>query len=79
MFAKTEIVDICQKLGKWSDIIALSTRQKVSHRKGKTMITKSGLDLVEIAELLNQWLTETAEKLNMDKDDLQTLIKQFLS
>lgn len=42
------------------------------------MITKSDLDLVEIAELLNKWLTETAEKLNMDKDDLQSIVRQFL-
>lgn len=34
--------------------------------------------LVKIAEELNIWLTETAEKFNMDKDDLQSLIRQFL-
>ena len=42
------------------------------------MIVKSDLDLVKIAELLNKWLTETAEKFNMDKDDLQSIVKQFL-
>lgn len=34
--------------------------------------------LVKIAEELNIWLTVTAEKYNIDKDDLQSLIKQFL-
>lgn len=42
------------------------------------MIVESDLVLVKIAEELNKWLTETAEKFNMDKDDLQSLIKQFL-
>ena len=42
------------------------------------MIVESDLVFVKIAEELNKWLAETAEKFNMDKDDLQSLIKQFL-
>jgi hypothetical protein len=34
--------------------------------------------LVKIAEELNIWLTVMAEKYNIDKDDLQSLVKQFL-
>ena len=39
---------------------------------------ESDLVLLKIAEELNKWLAETAEKLNMDKDDLQSLVRQFL-
>jgi len=35
--------------------------------------------LIEIAESLDRWLTETAEKFNIDKNDLQSVIKQLLS
>ena len=37
------------------------------------------LDLIKIAESFNKWLTETAEQYGIDKDDLQEIIKSFIS
>ena len=37
------------------------------------------LDLLNIAEKFNNWLTETAEYYGIDKDDLQEIIKNFIS
>lgn len=34
--------------------------------------------LIEIAEKFNEWLDDTSFKLNVDKMDLQDIIKQFL-
>ena len=36
-------------------------------------------DLIKIAEIFLEWLTKTSEELNMNEDDLQEIIKQFLS
>lgn len=33
---------------------------------------------ISIAEEFNQWLEDIAEKYGWDKDDVQSLIKQFL-
>ena len=35
-------------------------------------------DLIHIAEDFNKWLEDMAEKYNLDKNDVQDLIKQFL-
>ena len=35
-------------------------------------------NLIKIAEMFNEWLTKTSEELDMDEDDLQEIIKQFL-
>lgn len=37
------------------------------------------LDLIKIAESFNEWLTETAEQYGIGKDDLQEIIKSFIS
>ena len=37
------------------------------------------LDLIKIAEMFSEWLTKTSKELNMNEDDLQEIIKQFLS
>ena len=36
-------------------------------------------DLIKIAEMFNVWLIKTSEELNMNEDDLQEIIKQFLT
>ena len=36
-------------------------------------------DLIKIAEMFSEWLTKTSEELDMNEDDLQEIIKQFLS
>ena len=36
-------------------------------------------DLIKIAEMFNVWLIKTSKELNMNEDDLQEIIKQFLS
>ena len=36
-------------------------------------------ELIKIAEMFSEWLTKTSEELDMDEDDLQEIIKQFLS
>lgn len=36
-------------------------------------------DLIKIAEMFNVWLIKTSEELNMNEDDLQEIVKQFLS
>ena len=35
-------------------------------------------DLIKIAEEFNKWLDKTSKELNIDKDTLQEIIKQFL-
>ena len=35
-------------------------------------------DLIKIAERFNQWLDKMSKELNVDKDTLQEVIKQFL-
>ena len=34
--------------------------------------------LIKIAEMFSEWLTKTSNELNINKDDLQEIIKQFL-
>lgn len=36
-------------------------------------------NLIKIAEMFNVWLIKTSKELNMNEDDLQEIIKQFLS
>ena len=36
-------------------------------------------DLIKIAEMFTEWLIKTREELNINEDDLQEIIKQFLS
>lgn len=36
-------------------------------------------DLIKIAEIFLEWLTKTSKELSMNEDDLQEIIKQFLS
>lgn len=36
-------------------------------------------ELIKIAEMFLEWLTKTSEELDMNEDDLQEIIKQFLS
>ena len=36
-------------------------------------------DLIKIAEIFLEWLTKTSKELDMNEDDLQEIIKQFLS
>ena len=36
-------------------------------------------DLIKIAEMFSEWLIKTSEELSMNEDDLQEIIKQFLS
>ena len=36
-------------------------------------------DLIKIAEMFNVWLIKTSKELNMNEDDLQEIVKQFLS
>ena len=35
--------------------------------------------LIKIAEMFSEWLTKTSKELDMNEDDLQEIIKQFLS
>lgn len=35
-------------------------------------------DLLKIAEMFTEWLIKTSEELDMNNDDLQEIIKQFL-
>ena len=36
-------------------------------------------ELIKIAEMLSEWIIKTSEELDMNEDDLQEIIKQFLS
>ena len=47
--------------------------------KCKASCTKMNYDLLKIAEMFSEWLTKTSNELNMNEDDLQEIIKQFLS
>lgn len=35
-------------------------------------------DLLLIAQMFNNWLEELSKEYNLDKDDIQEVIKQFL-
>lgn len=41
--------------------------------------TYNSSELVIIADLFNRWLDKTSAELELDKDDLQELIKIFLN
>ena len=45
----------------------------------KASCTKMNYDLIKIAEMFSEWLIKTSEELSMNEDDLQEIIKQFLS
>ena len=47
--------------------------------KCKASCTKMNYDLLKIAEMFSEWLTKTSEELNMNEDDLQEIIKHFLT
>ena len=47
--------------------------------KCKASCTKMNYDLIKIAEMFSGWLTKTSKELDMNEDDLQEIIKQFLS
>ena len=36
-------------------------------------------DLIKIVEMFSAWLTKTSKELDMNEDDLQEIIKKFLS
>ena len=36
-------------------------------------------DLMKIAEMFSEWLIKTSKELNMNEDDLQEIIKRFLT
>ena len=36
-------------------------------------------NLIKIAEIFLEWLTKTSKELDMNEDDLQEIIKQFLT
>ena len=36
-------------------------------------------ELIKIAEMFSEWLTKTSNELNMNEDNLQEIIKQFLT
>lgn len=36
-------------------------------------------ELIKIAEMFSGWLTKTSEELDINEDDLQEIIKQFLT
>ena len=42
-------------------------------------IMQMNYELIKIAEMFSGWLTKTSEELDMNEDDLQEIIKQFLS
>ena len=47
--------------------------------KCKASCTKMNYDSLKIAEIFLEWLTKTSKELDMNEDDLQEIIKQFLS
>lgn len=47
-----------------------------ANRKREMRMTRD--DAICIAEDFSEWLEDMAEKYNLDKDDVQDLIKQFL-
>ena len=47
--------------------------------KCKASCTKMNYELIKIAEMFSEWLTKISKELDMNEDDLQEIIKQFLS
>ena len=54
-------------------------QQVVLVRKKDMEITQMNYELIKIAKMFSEWLTKTSNELNMNEDDLQEIIKQFLS
>ena len=46
--------------------------------KTEKIILNNLRKLVPLGEDLNKWLEEMSKKYNIDKDDIQVIIKQFL-
>lgn len=46
--------------------------------KCKASCTKMNYELIKIAEMFLEWLIKTSKELDMNEDDLQEIIKQFL-
>ena len=86
---------MCGKWKKWLDkdegflFEHNKTVKKTEKRNNNTIKNKEDkemklsrdnyLDLIKIAEMFSEWLTKTSKELNMNEDDLQEIIKQFLS
>ena len=80
----------CSMCGKWKKWLGkdegfLFEHNKVTKKKNKNIeekeikITRDNyVDLIKIAEMFSEWLTKTSEELDINKDDLQEIIKQFL-
>ena len=81
----------CSMCGKWKkwlgkDEAFLFEHNKANKKKNKNIkekeikITRDNyVDLIKIAEMFSEWLTKTSNELNMNEDDLQEIIKQFLT
>lgn len=81
----------CSMCGKWKkwlgkDEAFLFEHNKATKKKNKNIkekeikITRDNyVDLIKIVEMFSEWLTKTSKELNMNEDDLQEIIKQFLS
>ena len=81
----------CSMCGKWKkwlgkDEAFLFEHNKTVKKQNKNIeekeikITRDNyVDLIKIAEMFSKWLTKTSKELNMNEDDLQEIIKQFLS
>ena len=81
----------CSMCGKWKkwlgkDEAFLFEHNKATDKKNKDIkekeikiIRDNYVDLIEIAKMFSEWLTKTSKELNMNEDDLQEIIKQFLS
>ena len=79
---------MCDKWKKWlgKDEAFLFEHNKTVNKKNKNIkekeikITRDNyVDLIKIAEMFSGWLTKTSKELSMNEDDLQEIIKQFLS
>ena len=51
----------------------------VLSKKKEMEIIEMNYDLIKIAEMFSEWLIKTSEELDMNEDDLQEIIKQFLT
>lgn len=81
----------CSMCGKWKkwlgkDEAFLFEHNKATNKKNKDIkekeikiIRDNYVDLIKIAKMFSEWLTKTSEELNINEDDLQEIIKQFLS
>lgn len=81
----------CSMCGKWKkwlgkDEAFLFEHNKATNKKNKDIkekeikiIRDNYVDLIKIAKMFSEWLTKTSKELSMNEDDLQEIIKQFLS